>query len=400
MENKRKRTFRKERAKFKIPLDDVWNLVFLSSGRRFYYNSKENRSLWDPPETLTELVQTIDKDQMILLIARARGLKLGGEDDDNDQRNATEGENSGFAVDIGSEEDELEEGPAETKDQEELEVDNVENDSSSDEDVFNPDDLMNSDDGDSEHEVSGEEARASFEAMLDEFSVNPYGVWSTELNKVIEDERYEIYDSNAKRAEAFDLWAKTKISSEQVSQAAGGSIEESPGNPKSSDPVAQFLLFVKKNYMPKKFYIDFKRKNRKCPEFADSDLSDKDKETLYREFSVIMKKSPEERLKIMNTKLESVSEENLYMEPVYYTLSEKDLSLIQTRTHSDSKNKKLEQAAELQRQADVERRKLSKDLYHSRKRMEAKNQEIMDATYGGNALSHLKEELDRGAQHR
>lgn len=393
MENKRKRTFKKEHAKFKIPLDDVWSLVFLSSGRRFFYNSKENRSLWDPPETLAETIQAIDKDQMILLIARARGLKLGGGNEDDEDGDDVGQEKSEFEV-----EDELvDETPVEIQDQDELETDVLAEHPSSDEDVFNPEDLMASDDEGSDEELSSEEARASFEAMLEEFSVNPYGVWSTELNKVIEDDRYEIYDSNAKREEAFDLWAKTKIDSQQVVQATEQSIEGSPGNPQSSDPVAQFLLFVKDNYTSKQFYIDFKRKNRKKPEFSESELSDKDKETLYREFSVIMKKPAEDRLKILKQKSESVPAESLYMEPVYYTVPEEELSIIHQQKNSGINRMRSAKIAELQQQADIERRKLSKDIYYSRKRMDAKNQEIIDATYGGDALNHLKEELSKKA---
>lgn len=393
MENKRKRTFKKEHAKFKIPLDDVWSLVFLSSGRRFFYNSKENRSLWDPPETLAETIQAIDKDQMILLIARARGLKLGGGNEDDEDGDDVGQEKSEFEV-----EDELvDETPVEIQDQDELETDVLAEHPSSDEDVFNPEDLMASDDEGSDEELSSEEARASFEAMLEEFSVNPYGVWSTELNKVIEDDRYEIYDSNAKREEAFDLWAKTKIDSQQVVQATEQSIEGSPGNPQSSDPVAQFLLFVKDNYTSKQFYIDFKRKNRKKPEFSESELSDKDKETLYREFSVIMKKPAEDRLKILKQKSESVPAESLYMEPVYYTVPEEELSIIHQQKNSGINRMRSAKIAELQQQADIERRKLSKDIYYSRKRMDAKNQEIIDATYGGDALNHLKEELRKKA---
>lgn len=51
-------------------------------------------------------------------------------------------------------------------------------------------------------------------------------------------------------------------------------------------PTVQFLEFIEKKYKSKYYFVDFKRKFRKEPEFEKSRLNDKEKEALFRTFSL------------------------------------------------------------------------------------------------------------------
>ncbi|ODQ68324.1 hypothetical protein NADFUDRAFT_48971 [Nadsonia fulvescens var. elongata DSM 6958] len=62
-----------------LPLkqNQPWQLVFLTSGRRFFYNNGENKSLWVAPNAdVQKEVDEMDRDEMLILIAQARGLNL------------------------------------------------------------------------------------------------------------------------------------------------------------------------------------------------------------------------------------------------------------------------------------------------------------------------------------
>ncbi|GMM36828.1 hypothetical protein DASC09_041530 [Saccharomycopsis crataegensis] len=64
--------------KFKVDLEGSdWSLVITSTGHRFYHNKVTNQSVWNyPNDDVGRLVHQLDRKEILVLIAKARGLKV------------------------------------------------------------------------------------------------------------------------------------------------------------------------------------------------------------------------------------------------------------------------------------------------------------------------------------
>ncbi|KAA8915433.1 hypothetical protein TRICI_002423 [Trichomonascus ciferrii] len=299
----------KDRPKLKIPLTGEWELVFCRSGRRFYHNSVERRSVWFPPTNeVQSVVDGIDKDTMLKLIAHARGL--GAKKHKLQQQSQPEPEPEPET------QPQSQEPPPERKIiiQEESEEEEDDNESSEEEPMADGDNSSSEGepidvDGldESEDELSPEEKETQFHSLLDSVpDINPYAPWETVMNRVIEDDRYDVYDSGKQRQESYDRWAKNKIAEMKTQKPTQTNIS----------PEQEFLEFVKSNFSSKLFYLEFKRKHRKQPAFKNA-LSDKERENLYRQFSSWMKKPAEQRSKAHKELLNS-AKTNPQSDPRYF----------------------------------------------------------------------------------
>ncbi len=156
--------------------------------------------------------------------------------------------------------------------------------------------------------------------MLVDNKINPDSNWDNEYEKLLEDERYLIYDSSKQRRKIYDQWAKEFINQTSINRSVNDSnkqsIQTSILNPdqdqdqdreevsstsditlvKTKNPKVEFINFIKTHFKSKRFYIDFKRKYRKEPNFANSKLTDREKEKIFRLFHSEMKSSQEERI--------------------------------------------------------------------------------------------------------
>lgn len=287
IDKRRKKKF-KDRPRLKIPLTGNWVLVFCKSGRRFVHNTSTAKSFWiAPDEEVQDAVDRLDVNRVIELIARARGLKL-----ENDvpgtaiKQETNEQVDKGETVIIGNKQVQIVEESEEYEEDEENEEDEEQEKtvSESSDEELNQEWLQS----DEEDELSPTEKSRVFFELFESANVDPYSTWSIELNKVLNDDRYEIYDNFKTREEAFDEWSKLKIAQLKTKAV-------SIGPESSKDPKDEFFTFLESTWSPKLFYIEFKRKYRKDPVFAKSKLGDRDKEKLYREFSSYMKKSEDER---------------------------------------------------------------------------------------------------------
>lgn len=225
---------------------EPWVLVFLRSGRRFVYNTETKQSLWTPPEEVQTAIDRVDTDDLLVLIAKARGLKLN-----EDKKKKQEPE-----LDIQPTEESaepelqntpkpaqkiviVEEGEESFEEESDEEQGLQEDEASSpgedlawlDDDI--PSDFENLDQEDMENGAASLETKtALFHAMLDSAStVNPYNEWDLEYAKVVEDDRYTVFDTMKDRKTAFDNWAKQKIAqmkeAEQLKPAPASSSDVS-----------------------------------------------------------------------------------------------------------------------------------------------------------------------------
>lgn len=301
---------RRDRPKLKVPLTDEWALVFCDSGRRFYHNAGERRSVWFPPaDDVQAAVDGIDKDTMLRLIAHARGLGAKKHKQELQRQPEQEPEpEAGPKLEPASHEPPppqrriVIQEESEEEDDESEEEPAIDDASSSEGEAIDVDAMEDSDD-----ELSPEERETRFHSLLESVpDINPYAPWETVMNRVVDDDRYDVYDSGKQRQESYDRWAKNKIAQLKTQKPTQTDIS----------PEQEFLEFVQSNFSPKLFYLEFKRKHRKQPPFKNS-LADKERENLYRQFSSWMKKPSDQRIKA-HQDLMSAGKSNPQSDPRYY----------------------------------------------------------------------------------
>ncbi|KAK9474205.1 uncharacterized protein V1510DRAFT_361510 [Dipodascopsis tothii] len=330
---------RKEVARIRRPLSlKPWDLVVTNHGRPFFYNRQRKVSLWTPPADVYASFEEIPRDEVILLIARCRGLRMvfrrrprvarkpksgvaeagaepepesepepepepatfdqtklkdnAAKEDDMDDAKLLREMNRGSAREIGfipqrkiESEDEYTTG----SDSDESDDDMADLDEAERLAEYNEDDIewqiqammaesMGADEEGQEEAQAA--AVASFMALLDAGKLNPFSPWETELQKVVHDPRFMAIRSNADRKALFDEWAKVRVVEVRAEKA----------HEVRRDPQDEFLDFLRLHATTKLFYTEFKRKFRKDPGFRDSKLLDRQKEKLYREYVDELKK--------------------------------------------------------------------------------------------------------------
>ncbi|EAW16117.1 FF domain protein [Aspergillus fischeri NRRL 181] len=123
--------------------------------------------------------------------------------------------------------------------------------------------------------LTEEDATALFRDLLDDYHINPYSTWEKiiEEGRIIEDSRYTVLPNMKARREAWSSWSRDRIQQ----------LKEQKEKQERKDPRIRYLAFLQEHATPKLYWPEFKRKYRKEPEMKDSQLSDKDREKLYRD---------------------------------------------------------------------------------------------------------------------
>lgn len=442
--SKRKR--RTDYAKFKVPLDNPWFLVFLKSGKHFVHNCETKQSLWIAPQGVQEQIDRLDRDQLILLIAKSRGLKLDQDkklhgketefyDTEDDLTNTgfheTENKLSGVqseAQELQSKDSDKQLGQniaesSESLSQPQLKTDalttNVNEqtsyNNSSWEPLEEPDDFedensplsssgseladnesafdYNLDISDDEEQLSQEQKLAIFKEMLDSYNIDPYKPWESELNLVLDDARYDVFDTNKQRSEAFDLWAKQKIANMKQEELTMKAQQTDSQDDQFANPVSSFINYIKTNYNKRLLYIDFKRKHRKDSQFTDSELSDKDKEKLFRQFSTWMKKSEKDREIAFEQLALRVEWQDILDEPLYHTLSFDTVKNIHDSIRKNSATSQEQGIKKRQHEVEKQKQKQRQELRRERYHLQKENAKVEQATYNIDAKVSLRDHL-------
>lgn len=120
------------------------------------------------------------------------------------------------------------------------------------------------------------DAEALFRDLLDDFNINPFTTWEKilEEGRIIEDSRYTAPSNMKTRREIFTNWSRDRIKDVQAQKE----------KKEKQDPRISYLAFLQEYATPKLYWPEFKRKYRKEAELKDSQLSDKDREKLYRDY--------------------------------------------------------------------------------------------------------------------
>ncbi|CAM1505747.1 Fc.00g113840.m01.CDS01 [Cosmosporella sp. VM-42] len=334
----------KPRRKEPIPGCEPWILVYTKYSRRFVYNPEKKTSYWRIPEKLMPGILELDK-------ARIRE-KVTGETEKKD----TEKKDTGKK---GIEENALEgpkgrptakapvavEGHDDSSEYEEVEVTDDEGPEGNDDEVhpskrqrtedtveFTEADIAmqlqamgedyglepgDFDDGNAEEwpegaegvPLSEEDGKYLFKDLLNDFKINPYSPWDKllEEGKVIDDLRYTALSTTRERKECWDEWSREKIAE----------LKETRARQEKKDPRVAYLAFLQEKATPKLYWPEFKRKYKKEASMKDLNLSDKEREKLYREHI--------NRLKMPHSTLKSDLTALLKMQPAHM-LNNKSLS--------------------------------------------------------------------------
>ncbi|KAF2870165.1 hypothetical protein BDV95DRAFT_608175 [Massariosphaeria phaeospora] len=288
-----------------IPNCAPWVLVRTKLGRRFVWNKDTNESFWKFPPDVMKGVVEFDRIQRERKERRERGEPSDAEDD------AAMAE---VEADLAAMEEEVEQqvvevdgevGMDDDEEYEEVEVTDDEGDEAGnaskrqrteepvdDQPVeMGEDDIawqlaqmeaMEGDYGEEQEEeeeglpLTDEDLRALFKELLDDTQLSPYTPWDKFLSEgaLFEDERYKALPTMKARKDCFSEWCKERIQMQKEQKA----------NQPKQDPKVQYMAFLDKFASKKLYWAEFRRKYRKDPEMKDAKLSDKEKETLYRDY--------------------------------------------------------------------------------------------------------------------
>ncbi|KAL1890378.1 hypothetical protein Cpir12675_005424 [Ceratocystis pirilliformis] len=300
----------KPRSQVVIPGHDGWYLVYTKYKRRFAYNAVKGASYWRIPDKLKDAILELDKAK----IRAEAGL-------DPSPNTKPQGKTGAGAPNLASQTQPVESD----SEYEEIEVtddDNESEDDGEDEDrdtkrqrteepldngpvEFTEEDILlqlqamgeggfdgeqHADDewaGEEQETLSEEDSKALFWDMLDDFKINPFSPWEKLIDdgKMIDDPRYSILHTTKARKECWDAWTREKIRIQKERRAT----EE------KQDPKLGYISFLAEHASVKLFWPEFKRKYRKESCMGDRNLSDKDREKLYRELVSRLKMSQNQR---------------------------------------------------------------------------------------------------------
>ncbi|CAM9023363.1 unnamed protein product [Wickerhamomyces anomalus] len=312
-----------------------WVLVFTNKGTHFFYNKTTKESHWRVEDAeLNNSMEEIEKDNLLLLIAKSRGLKLDDDveeklqhelkpkeefveepgQDDNDLIKSLVGDReesadqaviksttplvSGYSSSDDDSDDEVEEENGDEGEKgQQINVDpkdgSIENDinqiehitddeetqlkdgeSSEEENAFDLADLEGLS-SDEEEKASAQESELRFLQLLQESSLNPYSPW--ELERI------------------YDQWASAAVQQREINALAQETAEEAEAE---EEPLVEYIKFLETKEL-ERLYVDFKKKWKK--QLKKLKLGDKDKEKIYKEYIIYNKKSEDEKAGIFKS---------------------------------------------------------------------------------------------------
>ncbi|RPA83776.1 hypothetical protein BJ508DRAFT_223434 [Ascobolus immersus RN42] len=180
-----------------------------------------------------------------------------------------------------------------------------------------------------EEQVDPMVAINTFKEMLLELNVNPYGTWDSELNKIIDDDRYTALDTTKKRKEVFLEWCKDRIAY----------LKAEKEKEKKIDPKIPYLNLLVEKATGKLYWPEFKRKYRKEQAMKDIKLSDKEREKLFRDYVSHLKISPALRENDLKKLLRSIPLSQLNASTTLTTLPDSILTDIRYHVFSPDPSK-------------------------------------------------------------
>jgi hypothetical protein len=153
---------------------------------------------------------------------------------------------------------------------------------------------------------------ALFRSLLDDFHISPYTAFEKLIDEhaLIDDRRYTALPNMQRRREVFVDWSRDRVA-EINSLKAAAEENKSRQDAARNDSKTRYLSFLQKYATPKLYWPEFKRKHRKEDQMKDYEVSDKDREKLYREYIQKIKGSEADRRKELLALLKGLDQESL-----------------------------------------------------------------------------------------
>lgn len=343
--SKRQRQQDRPKKKKAIPGCEPWILVTTKLGRRFVYNPEKNESFWKFPQNV--LLATFDMD-------RNAQDERGKKESERLNTEATVEQNPYTSSSRQKENEHQQEEDnsdsfeeVEVTDDDEADTENLINGKApspkqhkdlgrqteeagpvefNEEDIayhlaqmgqdygLDPGEYGDVEEGDFDRglQLSREDAQALFYDLLSDFSINPYTTWEKIIEKgfIIDDDRYVALPNMRARKEAFTSWSTAQIQK----------LKDKRATEEKKDPKILYIRFLHEHATPKLYWPEFKHKFRKDPALRSADLSEKDRERLYRDHINRLKLPESTRKTGLKDLLKSISLQDLHRDCTLETL--------------------------------------------------------------------------------
>ncbi|KAK4683836.1 transcription elongation regulator 1, partial [Tremellales sp. Uapishka_1] len=296
VEQEKDKKKKKEKPKNKIVIPGTsWTRVTTNEGNTFYFEKESKRSEWSVPDEIRDAVETFDRgvkeeeerkekerrEEELRELERIR-LEVQEETKKRKIENAVEEREKKIAK---TEQEAL--GPADEEDEEAWmkavaaefkDVDQEKKDEKKKEkedrlraeeeaakQVFAVPDKVN---------VSVEEGRALFKALLNEKEISPFAPWETSLPLFINDPRYILLSSLKDRKEVFEEYCRDAGRAKRLSKVSSD---------KKGDPEKEYRALMREEVISTRTrWDDFRRKWRKDRRFFSFGRDDRDREKAFK----------------------------------------------------------------------------------------------------------------------
>ncbi|KAF2860538.1 hypothetical protein K470DRAFT_216889 [Piedraia hortae CBS 480.64] len=266
-------------SKHKLPGEEDWVVLKTRYGRRFVHNVKTNQSLWRPPVELIPALARFDaqagneEQDRLSEVAQQEDEQALLEGDEVKTvepvvgRIEYDSEGSYEVIEVTDSEDESIPETKQQQQQVEFGEDDIAYQLAAMEENNNDDD-----------EGDGEDAVQVFQEMLDDYQISPYTTWETIIgdtsaDSILNDERYTALSSMKARREVWTQWSKN----------AAARLQELKKGIEKEDPRVGYLALLDEKASPKLYWPEFRRKYRRERAMTNREMSDKEREKLYRE---------------------------------------------------------------------------------------------------------------------
>lgn len=332
-QDRSRRDKRQDRPKTKKPITgcEPWVLVMTKFGRRFVHNTDTKESLWKfPSEVMMAVIEMErvdwekkqqDKEKSVELSKEREAVEKAGPQVTELQKDAPQHEayDSDEYEEVEVTDDEADDNQTAKRPRTDAEeqavpkgpVEYDEDDiawqlAQMEEEGYDQDEY---EEGAAEEDEEGlpltdDDSIALFRSLLDEARINPFSDFEALIENnsptIVEDDRWVALPNMSSRREAFKNWSRDRIADHKASEAVTAATE------RKKDSRTAYLEFLQENATPKLYWPEFKRKFKKEPEMKDLNVSDKDREKLYREYITKIKVSESDRKKEFLALLRSI----------------------------------------------------------------------------------------------
>lgn len=226
---------------FVLPLLNDWNLVICNDGSKFYVSPKgDSQHKLEDSESL-ELLDYIDHDKLILLIAIARGYISSLADSDTvydgllEEIENMKKDLQGMNIDETQTTDfENENEPNKLK---------LEDDGTRQHDLTLLDDLNDISERDGQSQHTSE--REDFKKLFDKYNLDKFSIWRTEIKKIEADPLFYSINNDQEREDIFEEWCSninSTINEEDIQEESFESSDEDEDENDDLEPTKYHYL--------------------------------------------------------------------------------------------------------------------------------------------------------------